>query len=46
MPVITTIGRFWWDGEYYREADLPEEARALLQRFRYIQYYQENNFQG
>ena len=34
MPVITTIGRFWWDGEYYREADLPEEARALLQRDR------------
>lgn len=46
MPVITTIGRFRWEDAYYREAELPEEAAALLQKFRCIQYYWKNNFQG
>ena len=46
MPVITTIGRFWWEGGYYREADLPEEAKNTLREFRCIQYYWEHNFQG
>jgi len=46
MPVITTIGRFCWEDRYYREAELPEEAKSTLQKFRCIQYYWEHNFQG
>lgn len=42
MPVITTIGRFAWQGQYLPESDLPQEAQALLNRYRQVQYYYEN----
>ena len=42
MPVITTIGRFAWQGQYLPESDLPQEAQDLLNRYRQVQYYYEN----
>ena len=42
MPVITTIGRFAWQGRYLPESDLPQEAQDLLNRYRQVQYYYEN----
>ena len=42
MPVLTTIGRFAWQGQYLPESDLPQEAKDLLNRYRQVQYYYEN----
>ncbi len=44
MPVITTIGRFAWEGGFYQEKDLPPEAVSVLNAFRRVQYYWENEF--
>lgn len=46
LPVITTIGRFRYGGEYLRESELPEPAAETLREFRYLQYYWENNFRS
>ena len=42
MPVLTTIGRLAWEGQYLSEAELPQEGKDVLQRFRLVQYYWEN----
>lgn len=42
MPVITTIGRFAWEGGFYEEKDLPPKAASVLTAFRRVQYYWEN----
>jgi len=44
LPVVTTIDRFRYQGEYLQEADLPQEARDALRDFRCLQYYWENEF--
>ena len=42
MPVLTTIGRLAWEGQYLSEAELPQEGKDVLRRFRLVQYYWEN----
>ena len=42
MPVLTTIGRVAWEGQYLSEAELPQEGKDVLQRFRLVQYCSES----
>lgn len=44
LPVVTTIDRFRYDGEYVQEAGLPDEEKDALREFRVMQYYWENEF--
>jgi len=44
LPVVTTIDRFRYNGEYLQESELPEAAADALREFRCLQYYWENEF--